>query len=214
LRKTEGTTAPRLKRGVRQQQRNAIKINQSALNVQIKLAIGGCAVLLVAVSGAAQQQIVDPGFRGTVEKPAYPGGGPTVAIDEAHSNFHTAAGQYAPFVALLRSDGYRVVASTREFDMAALGGIDVLVIANARNLTALRAGDISKPAFTDQECDVVRDWVRAGGSLLLIADHAPYGNAADSLAQRFGIVMGKGWAFDQTATPGITLHRHKGCCVT
>jgi hypothetical protein len=105
---------------------------------------------------------------------------------------------------LLTSDGYRVVASTREFNIAALGGIGVLVIANARNLTALLAGDISKPAFTDQECDVVRNWVRAGGSLLLIADHAPYGNAADNLAQRFGIAMGKGWAFERTATTGIT----------
>ena len=129
-----------------------------------------------------------------------------MAIDEAHSNFHTATGQYRPFAALLGSDGYRVVAWTREFDTAALDGVGVLVISNARNMTALLAGDISKPAFTEHECDVVRDWVRAGGSLLLIADHAPYGNAADNLAQRFGIAMGKGWAFERTATTGITAH--------
>jgi hypothetical protein len=160
--------------------------------------------LLAAVLVNAQQQIIDPDFQAVVERPAYPLGGPTVAIDEAHSNFHTATGQYAPLAAMLRSDGYRVVASTRAFDTAAFAGVNVLVIASARNLQAILAGDISKSAFTEQECDVVRDWVRDGGSLLLIADHAPYGNAADSLAQRFGITMGKGWAFDRTASTGIT----------
>ena len=161
-------------------------------------------VVLAAVSLGAQQQIVDPDFLATVERPAYSGDGPLVAIDEAHSNFHTASGQYAPFAALLRNDGYQVVASTEAFGTGALAGVHVLVIANARNLTALLAGDLSKPALTDQECDVVRDWVRAGGSLLLIADHAPYGNAVENLAQRFGVVMGKGWAFERTGAAGIT----------
>jgi hypothetical protein len=40
--------------------------------------------------------------------------------------------------------------------------------------------------------------------LLLIADHAPCGNAADSLARRFGITMGKGWVFDRESIGGIT----------
>lgn len=46
------------------------------------------------------------------------------------------------------------------------------------------------------ECDVVREWVRAGGSLLLIADHAPFGAAAARLASRFGVTMGQGYVFD------------------
>ena len=66
------------------------------------------------------------------------------------------------------------------------------------------AGVITNPAFSEHECDVVRDWVRDGGSLLLIADHAPFGHAADNLARRFGVTMGKGWAFDLDATEGIT----------
>ena len=32
-------------------------------------------------------------------------------------------------------------------------------------------------------CDAVRDWVKAGGALLLIADHAPMGAANQSLAK-------------------------------
>lgn len=169
------------------------------------LAAGCCVVsLIVGTRLVAQQQIVDPEFTVSIERPAYPRGGPTVAIDEAHSNFHTSGGRYKPFADLLTAYGYRVMGWTGRFDAGGLTKIDVLVIANARNLDALMAGDVSKSAFTERECDVLRDWVRDGGSLLLIADHAPFGNAAEILGQRFGISMGKGWAFDHPDTGGIT----------
>jgi hypothetical protein len=166
--------------------------------------IAACCVVAFVVSPRAQQQLVDPDFRPVVEHPAYPTNGPTVAIDEAHSNVHTASGQYAPFAALLNNDGYHVVASTRTFETGVPAGTGVLVIANARNLAALMARDASKPALTDQECDVVTNWVRTGGSLLLVADHAPFGKAVENLAQRFGIAMGNGWAFERTGLAGIT----------
>jgi hypothetical protein len=159
------------------------------------------ASLSAAAAAHARQQVVDPNYKAVVEKPAYRGAGPTVAIDEAHDNFHTAAGQYRPFAELLRADGYRVVASARKFDAGVFAGVDVLVIANARNLAGLAAGELSRPAFTEAECDVVRDWVRTGGSLLLISDHAPFGHAAANLSERFGVSMGKGWAFDTGAPP-------------
>jgi hypothetical protein len=97
-----------------------------------------------------------------------------------------------------------VVPSTRKIESEILAGVDVLVTANARDLAALRAGNILSPAFSEHECDVVRDWVRSGGSLLLIADHAPFGNAANNLSERFGVNMGKGWAFDLSSKEGIT----------
>ncbi|HEY3129497.1 MAG TPA: DUF4350 domain-containing protein [Acidobacteriota bacterium] len=166
----------------------------------------GCCVLslLLCVTVQAQQQMADPDFKTAVERPAYSRKGPTVAIDEAHDNFHTAGGQYKPLADLLTSDGYRMIASTRKFEAGTLTGIDVLVIANARNLAALMARDLSSPTFTEHECDVVRDWVHSGGSLLLVADHAPFGNAAEILAKRFGVTMGKGWVFDRESTGGIT----------
>ena len=146
---------------------------------------------------AAQQQISDPDFDASVQTPAYASNGPTVAIDEAHGNFHTADGRYKPFAELLRSDGYRVLAFNSMFDARSFDGIDVLVISNARNLPAIEKGDISQPAFTEAEADVIRDWVKGGGSLFLIADHAPFGQAAQNLAQRFKIEMGKGFVFDR-----------------
>src|SRR2546421_237497 len=53
------------------------------------------------------------------------------------------------------------------------------------------------PAFTDEECDEVRDWVRGGGALLLVVDRAPFNGAADTLAKRFNVDLSKGPAVDQ-----------------
>jgi hypothetical protein len=156
-------------------------------------------LMLLALSGAptamAQQQVVDPDFRAVVGSPAYVANGPVVAIDEGHGNFHTMGGQYRPFAELLKADGYRVQASTAKFAAAAFEGVDLLVIANAE-------AD-GGPAFTAAEADALHDWVKGGGSLLLIADHAPFGAAAEILGARFGVMMGKGWVYQPTAD-GIT----------
>ncbi len=77
--------------------------------------------------------------------------------------------------------------------------LDILVIANA--LGEVSDGSMG-PAFTSMECDAVRDWVRGGGSLLLIADHAPFGDAAAILAQRFGVEMGRGYVMDPKNSDG------------
>lgn len=140
----------------------------------------------------AQRQMVDPDFTPKVERPAYAGDGPVVVIDEAHQNFHTAGGGYAPFVALLRADGLAVKPGTAAFDDASLAGARVLVVANAGSAGAQ---DTQAPAFTEAETAAVERWVFAGGALLLIADHAPFGTTAEGLAARFGVGMGKGWAF-------------------
>src|SRR5262245_33263811 len=150
----------------------------------------------------AQEQKSDPEFDPTVKHPAYAHDGPTIAIDEAHRNFHTAGDRYKPLADLLAHDGYRVVANAAPFERPRLASIRVLIVANAGTPVGR---DLSVPAFTDAECDIVRDWVNEGGSLFLISDHAPFGRAVEPLARRFGVVVGKGWAFDRSETgPGIT----------
>ena len=152
------------------------------------------AVMAAAGPAIAQQQMVDPDFRPVVERPAYAGVGPVVVIDEAHANFHRLEGQYAPFAALLRADGYRVTSGGLAFDQGGLDGVDVLVIANA-GATQERP---TPPAFTEAEGEALEAWVRNGGKLLLIADHTPFGAAAERLAARFGVRMGTGYAFALT----------------
>lgn len=150
--------------------------------------------LLVAVSHA--QQIADPNFDAKVAHPAYKKNGPKVLFDQAHHNFHTASGRYKPFADLISNDGYQVTPNQEKFSAAVLKGYNILVISNARGTEAASAPEASNPAFTDAECDVVRDWVKSGGALLLVADHAPNGAANQILADRFGVNMSKLFTVD------------------
>jgi hypothetical protein len=118
-------------------------------------------------------------------------------FDEAHNNFHTMDGRYKPFATLLLNDGYRVVRNRLAFTKKNLEGYKVLVIANALGADDMDEAGADHSAFTEDETQVLHDWVRGGGSLLLIADHAPFGGAAESLAKRFGVEMSKGFTYDE-----------------
>ncbi len=146
-------------------------------------------ILLVLPAVASTQRLANPEANVAVAAPAWPRGtGPRVLIDEGHRNFHTLAGKYAAFGALLRNDGYRVGALAGVFTRQRLNAADVLVVANA----AAPEGGVS--AFTQAEIAAVRRWVRGGGSLLLIVDHAPFSRAAASLARAFGVVFRDSYA--------------------
>jgi hypothetical protein len=157
-------------------------------------------------AAAAQQQMADTTFRPTVAKPAFTDRHPRVLIDEAHYNFHTLNGRYKPFADLLRADGCRLEANRDALRAARLAGCDLLVIANALGDDPEKGADaaIASSAFTTQEIEAVHDWVEGGGSLLLIADHAPFGAAAAALGARFGVEMSQGWAVDSLQADGST----------
>lgn len=142
------------------------------------------------------QQLADPNFDANITRPAYTKNHPKILFDEAHNNFHTSTGRYKPFADLITNDGYGVTPNKERFQKRILDGYSILVIANALGAERQNMPEASRPAFTEEECDAVRDWVRAGGSLLLIADHAPFGAAAENLARRFGVDMSKGRASD------------------
>lgn len=153
-------------------------------------------VLSVPSVAVLAQQLADPEFSTAVENPAYKKDGPRVAFDEAHHNFHTTEGRYKPFVDLLMNDGYRVIRTRQPFTKSSLSGFKVLVIANALGAEEMDDTDADASAFTEEECQAVQDWVKGGGSLLLIADHAPFGGAAATLGNRFGVDMSKGFTYD------------------
>lgn len=115
----------------------------------------------------------------------------TLLFDEAHNNFHTAGGRYKPFADLITNDGYQIVPNKQLFSGEALKGYRVLVISNALGAPRMNDAGAGSSAFTEEESDAVRDWVKKGGSLLLIADHAPMGSANQSLGKRFGVEMSK-----------------------
>jgi hypothetical protein len=167
--------------------------------------------LLVAGTPLAAQQVPDTAFRPLVTAPAYPAGdGPLVLIDEGHFNFHTVEGRYAPFAGLLRRDGFRVGAHRGRFTASSLQAAGILVIANA-------LGDDgpwelpARPAFAPEEIAVLRDWVEAGGRLLLIADHMPFPGSNVALARALGVELTDGFAMTVPEDRGIfTLRRGGG----
>jgi hypothetical protein len=156
---------------------------------------------------AADQQAADTLGIPAVPSPAYRAGkGPVVLIDEAHGNYHTAEGRYRPFAALLERDGYVVGRQRAMLSATALDPGTILVIANA--LAPRNQEDWSLPtpsAFDPQEIAAIHQWVEEGGSLLLIADHMPFGGAAEAHAAAFGVRMTNGYAMDSSLRNGIFL---------
>lgn len=155
-----------------------------------------CALIPFLTSIVFAQQQADTEFNTSVENPAYSKSGPRVMFDEAHHNFHTSEGRYKPFVDLLMNDGYRVIRNRQPFTRATLASFKVLVIANALGAEEPDDEGAENSAFTDEECQAVYDWVKSGGALLLIADHAPAGGAASTLSTKFGVDMSKGFTYD------------------
>lgn len=166
--------------------------------------LGAWILVLAFASSVSSQQQADQTFDASVKNPAYTTTHPRVLIDEAHFNFHTASGRYKPFADLVSNDGYRVTPNKEKFTAESLNGFDVLVISNA-GAAQPSSAERSSPAFTDAECDAVREWVRAGGALLLIADHAPAGAAAANLSERFGVGMSKGFTADPANYERVAL---------
>jgi hypothetical protein len=62
--------------------------------------------------------------------------------------------------------------------------------------------EAAKPAFTTAEVEAIERWVKAGGALLLIADHSPMGAAARSLGEAFGADMRAAYTTDPPREEG------------
>ncbi|MGE0352503.1 MAG: hypothetical protein AB7I33_14495 [Gemmatimonadales bacterium] len=169
-------------------------------------------VLCLSTSAASGQQLADTAFHPALARPAFPGGGgPVVAIDSGHDNFHTAGGRYAPFAELLRRDGYRVRTHAGLLTAASLEDVDILVIANALHPSNRGYSVLPTPsAFDRDEVASVREWVEQGGSLLLIADHMPFAGAAADLAAAFGFHLRNGFAMDTLGGGAIVFRRADG----
>ena len=194
----------RLKRDMVVTGRNAFaRRGRLAFRLAVSLSL-----LWLGTAGAVDaQQVADTAFRPSIRSPAYPSGtGPLVLIDEAHQNFHTADGRYAPFADLVRRDGYTVEPLRTPFSASALQPAAVLVIANAVGLPNARQWVRPiVPAFTPAEVAAVRSWVEAGGSLLLIADHMPFAGAAAELGRAFGLEFSDGFAMPASGQSGTIV---------
>jgi len=179
--------------------------------MMIKKTITLLLLLFGLIFSTHAQQMADEKISVEVENPAYDGNGPLILIDGGHYNFHQVDGRFAPFARLMRADGYRVD-SIITFDMASLKIADVLVIANP--LHESNIGNWQNPcpsAFTKKEIKNVKKWVKKGGNLLLIADHMPFGGAAQELGRAFGFEFENGFAMaTKRSWPPETFEKEEG----
>lgn len=185
------------------------------LTVLRTVAVAGFLAAAMARAADAQvEQVADTAFHPVVADPAFTARHPRILFDEAHDNFHRMNGRYAAYRDLMLADGCTMAANVEPFSRATLDGHDVLVIANA--LGGPTDSTAALPAFSPEEIEAVHAWVTDGGALLLIADHAPFGEAAAALGARFGVDMSRGYTGDslQAAGPGgatnIAFTRERG----
>lgn len=138
--------------------------------------------------GLNAQQLVDSGYQVKNTQDYFLNTHrPRVLIDAAHANFHTLEGKYQPFAKVLRRAGFAVSSNQKSIDKELLKGADIFVIANALHPKNRKNWDLPNyPAFSRSEIEVLFNWVKEGGSLMLIADHMPFPKAAEELAEIFG----------------------------
>lgn len=150
--------------------------------------------LLFLISGICfSQQVADTDFQYPILNPTYPiGKGSIIALDQAHNNFHTIDGRYAPFANFLKTDGYILKPNTKKIKAGSLSSIDILVIANAMDNKKWELP--TSLVFTAEEVTELENWVRNGGSLFLIADHMPFPGHVDNIAKAFGFEFLNGFA--------------------
>lgn len=141
-----------------------------------------------------------PPYGGTITAPVWPSDGPPVLVDDAHWNHGTADGRLRAFSGLLTADGYRVLPGANGTRAETLVDARVSVVVNPLGILGVartwtdRAG-LGGLAFVDddaligQEIETTLQWIENGGSLLLVADPAPYARGSRGLAQRLGVSM-------------------------
>jgi hypothetical protein len=130
---------------------------------------------LIGAAGHAQERPSETPMRPTFER----GLGPLVAIDQGHQN--TQRSDFRGFTDLLRGDGYRIQPITGALTAESLSGVDVLVISNPGGWEGPSA------SLTHEEVSAVVEWIRKGGSLLLVLDHMPGPQYAARLTGALGV---------------------------
>jgi hypothetical protein len=153
-----------------------------------------CTAIVCLPLFAAAQQVSDPHFRYTVTAPVYePGRGPRIWFDEGHNNPHSLEGKFAALSRVLQQDGYTVLPGREKLSLPYLQAAKIFITINA--LYDPYNWDLpARSAFTPGEVDTLHNWVKEGGSLLLVTDHMPCGASVNDIAKAFGFNIINGFA--------------------
>lgn len=110
-----------------------------------------------------------------------------VAFDEGHFNVHSLQTPYGALGEVASALGFVPRPHAGPFTAASLQDVRILVACCARATATGPLADWGRQAHRDEELDALEQWVREGGSLLLVIDRYPIGGANEALAARFGV---------------------------
>ena len=131
--------------------------------------------------------------------------GPLIVLSTTQSAY-VQRGSLDPFARLAATDGFRIARQQGDLGSGLGADTGILVIANPY-LASFRDFPAMEPpsAFSAEEIESIRRWVEDGGSLLLLADHAPFGGGSSLLAEAFGFTFLNGHALDEQAAAAGTV---------
>lgn len=145
------------------------------------------------------KQAAEAGYHFDNTSPAYAlSSGPKIAVHRLVSHY-IQRGAFEPFKTLVESDGFQFEWLDKPITAQYLSTLKVFIIANAytkggvldyNNFSTLDAPSV----YTDQEIALISNWVKDGGSLLILADHSPFAGGTIKLAEAFGFTYMTGVA--------------------
>lgn len=165
-----------------------------------RLLIATAVVALVVIASlwiidewrTTHRTVADSSYEPSIRAPLFHAPAPLLLFDEAHRNRHRLNETYAPFLKLATAAGVKVEPLREPATPQSLQPAAALMIVTAQG--PADPGD--QPAFTSQEIAAIRDFVANGGGLILIVDHYPFADAAQGLADTFGVELSRGMTFD------------------
>ena len=161
-------------------------------------------IVLIAIALPVPSQIPNYAYNPDIGQASYPNRkGSIIFIDETHLNLHTLKNRWYMTGKLLEKDGYRVYPFDNELTHESISECDIFIVVNATHEKNRARRSPTYPAFTQNEISVIKNWVKNGGSLLLIADHMPFAGAINNLAMAFGFSFENGHAINQKGKPDV-----------
>lgn len=152
----------------------------------------GAAILLLLASCSRNSSVADNDYDVTVSKPMLAEMKLKVYFDESHKNHHRISTTYKPFANLISNDGCIVKANNKPISKTILADANIYAI-----VTAMGKEDPGATSpFAQEEIDILEEWVKEGGSALIITEHYPFGIAMSPLLDKFGIQVHNGYTED------------------
>ncbi|MCK0178693.1 hypothetical protein MWU50_05255 [Flavobacteriaceae bacterium S0862] len=174
-----------------------------------------CLLVIIFFISSTQlnaQQVIDSSFIYNVTNPVYSlNKGPIIFIDEYHNNDMSIDNRMFPLIKVLKEDGYQVKKLKEPISKSSINKADILVIISALHKSNVDNWKLPTPeAFNDLEIRELLQWIKDGGSLLLVADHMPFPGAIKKLSSNLGVEWFNGFVLDSVNWGMSTFSKRDG----